>query len=83
MGPDFQTELNSNPQCLNHKRFFPQLDVLVENAIEKKTCLHLPQGSVKFVQGSKLTLKVLVTTIDALAHFETGQLQHSARGWGK
>ena len=30
-----------------------------------------------------LTLKVLVTTIDALGHFETGQLQHSARGWGR
>ena len=27
-----------------------------------------------------LTLKVLVTTIDALGHFETGYLQHSARG---
>ena len=30
----------------------------------------------------KLTLKVLVTTIDALGHFEAGKLQHSARGWG-
>ena len=30
-----------------------------------------------------LTLKVLVTTIVALGHFETGLLQHSARGWGK
>ena len=25
-----------------------------------------------------LTLKVLVATIDALGHFETGQVQHSA-----
>ena len=31
----------------------------------------------------QLTLKVLVTTIDALGHFETGYLQHSARGWGR
>ena len=30
-----------------------------------------------------LTLTVPVTTIDALRHFETGELQHSARGWGK
>ena len=29
-----------------------------------------------------LTLTVPVTTIDALWHFETGQWQHSARGWG-
>ena len=29
-----------------------------------------------------LTLTVLVTTIDALGHFQTGQLQHSGRGWG-
>ena len=35
--------------------------------------------------GSKVTmliLKVLVTTIDALGHFQMGQLQHSGRGWG-
>ena len=30
-----------------------------------------------------LTLTVLVTTIVALGHFETGLLQHSARGWGR
>ena len=29
-----------------------------------------------------LTLKVLVTTIDALGHFERGYLQYSGRGWG-
>ena len=29
-----------------------------------------------------LTLKVLVTTIDTLGHFWTGQLQYSGRGWG-
>ena len=30
----------------------------------------------------KLTLKVLVRTVDALGHFQSGQLQHSGRGWG-
>ena len=29
-----------------------------------------------------LTLTVLVTTVDALRYFETGQLLHSGRGWG-
>ena len=29
-----------------------------------------------------LTLKVLVTTIVALGHFQIGQLQLSGRGWG-
>ena len=38
--------------------------------------------SLRVVKEQFLTLKVLVTTIDALGHFETGSLQHSARGWG-
>ena len=28
-----------------------------------------------------LTLKVLVTTVDALGLFEAEELQHSGRGW--
>ena len=40
-------------------------------------------NNTKTQTQTHLTLKVLVATIDALGHFETGLLQHSARGWGR
>ena len=38
--------------------------------------------TICLLQCCNLTLKVLVTTIDALGHFWTGQLQCSGTGWG-
>ena len=48
---------------------------------QKHQIAHLSEPSYFVFRQLKLTLKVLVATIDALGHLST--TEHSGRGWGK
>ena len=57
---------------------FANIVTILTILLHKASCITLQYNMLEL-----LTLTVLVTIIDALGHFETGSLQHSARGWGK